>query len=155
MDTLPPVPVVTLLRFRETWGIIGAKFLTDAAWYFYMFWLPKYLLDARGFDIKAVGAVAWMLGPSNGSKVTAVSTPDAGFIGPPAPVMGCGAPARWGRRLRVATDPAPSDRSIDGDCPPADASATARPRHRPISNAPAQRHPTPGRGCRATRADTT
>ena len=60
VDTLPPVPVVTLLRFRETWGIIGAKFLTDAAWYFYMFWLPKYLLDARGFDIKAVGAVAWI-----------------------------------------------------------------------------------------------
>ncbi len=49
-----------LLEFRETWGIIGAKFLTDAAWYFYMFWLPKYLLDARGFDIKGVGAVAWI-----------------------------------------------------------------------------------------------
>jgi MFS transporter, ACS family, aldohexuronate transporter len=48
------------LRFRETWGLMGAKFLTDAAWYFYMFWLPKYLLDARGFDIKAVGAVAWI-----------------------------------------------------------------------------------------------
>jgi ACS family hexuronate transporter-like MFS transporter len=37
-----------------------AKFLSDAAWYFYLFWLPKYLLDARGFDIKAVGAVAWI-----------------------------------------------------------------------------------------------
>jgi ACS family hexuronate transporter-like MFS transporter len=49
-----------LLRFRQTWGIIGAKFLTDAAWYFYMFWLPKYLLDARGFDIKGVGEVAWI-----------------------------------------------------------------------------------------------
>jgi len=56
----PPVPMRELLRFRETWGIIGAKFLTDAAWYFYMFWLPKYLLDARGFDIKAVGSVAWI-----------------------------------------------------------------------------------------------
>jgi len=56
----PPIPMRELLRFRETWGIIGAKFLTDAAWYFYMFWLPKYLLDARGFDIKAVGSVAWI-----------------------------------------------------------------------------------------------
>jgi ACS family hexuronate transporter-like MFS transporter len=58
----PPAAVgmTDLLRFRETWGIMGAKFLTDAAWYFYMFWLPKYLLDARGFDIKAVGAVAWI-----------------------------------------------------------------------------------------------
>ena len=59
---LPPstVPMRELLRFRETWGVIGAKFLSDAAWYFYMFWLPKYLLDTRGFDIKGVGTVAWI-----------------------------------------------------------------------------------------------
>jgi len=55
-----PVPFRDLLRFRETWGVVGAKFLSDAAWYFYMFWLPKYLLDARGFNIKAVGSVAWI-----------------------------------------------------------------------------------------------
>lgn len=54
------LPLAELLRFRETWGIVGAKFLSDAAWYFYMFWLPKYLLDERGFDIKAVGSVAWI-----------------------------------------------------------------------------------------------
>jgi ACS family hexuronate transporter-like MFS transporter len=57
---LPTVPMRELLRFRETWGVVGAKFLTDAAWYFYMFWLPKYLLDARGFDIRGVGSVAWI-----------------------------------------------------------------------------------------------
>jgi MFS transporter, ACS family, hexuronate transporter len=49
-----------LLRHKETWGIVSAKFLSDAAWYFYLFWLPKYLYDARHFDIKAVGAVAWI-----------------------------------------------------------------------------------------------
>jgi ACS family hexuronate transporter-like MFS transporter len=60
-DAPPPhIPMLELLRFRETWGVVGAKFLSDAAWYFYMFWLPKYLLDARGFNIKAVGSVAWI-----------------------------------------------------------------------------------------------
>jgi ACS family hexuronate transporter-like MFS transporter len=49
-----------LLRFKETWGVVTAKFLTDAAWYFYLFWLPKYLYDVRHFDIKGVGAVAWI-----------------------------------------------------------------------------------------------
>ena len=49
-----------LFTVRETWGLITAKFLSDAAWYFYLFWLPKYLYDARGFDIKAIGAFAWM-----------------------------------------------------------------------------------------------
>ena len=55
-----PIPLFALLRFRETWGIVTVKFLTDAAWYFYAFWLPKYLLDARGFNIKEIGAVAWI-----------------------------------------------------------------------------------------------
>lgn len=51
---------VELLRIRECWGLVGAKFLSDAAWYFYLFWLPKYLYDARGFNIKAVGTFAWI-----------------------------------------------------------------------------------------------
>ena len=51
---------VDLLRIREAWGLVSAKFLSDAAWYFYLFWLPKYLYDARGFDIKAVGKFAWI-----------------------------------------------------------------------------------------------
>jgi ACS family hexuronate transporter-like MFS transporter len=50
----------SLLRFRQTWGVVAAKFLSDAAWYFYLFWLPKYLYDARGLNIKAVGAFAWI-----------------------------------------------------------------------------------------------
>jgi ACS family hexuronate transporter-like MFS transporter len=49
-----------LFRVRETWGLVAAKFLSDAAWFFYLFWLPKYLYDARGFDVKAVGNFAWM-----------------------------------------------------------------------------------------------
>src|SRR4029079_8003426 len=48
-----------LLTHREVWGLVGAKFLTDAAWFFYISWLPKYLYDARGFDVKQVGAYAW------------------------------------------------------------------------------------------------
>ncbi len=51
---------IDLLRVREVWGMVTAKFLSDAAWYFYLFWLPKYLYDARGFDIRAVGAFAWI-----------------------------------------------------------------------------------------------
>jgi len=54
------LPWVQLFRIRETWGLVLAKFLSDAAWFFYLFWLPKYLYDARGFDIKAVGTFAWM-----------------------------------------------------------------------------------------------
>jgi MFS transporter, ACS family, aldohexuronate transporter len=49
-----------LLTFRQVWGLVSAKFLTDAAWFFYIAWLPKYLYDARGFDVKHVGYYAWV-----------------------------------------------------------------------------------------------
>ena len=59
-STRPQIGWTSLLRIRETWGLVLAKFLSDAAWYFYLFWLPKYLYDARGFDVKAVGTLAWI-----------------------------------------------------------------------------------------------
>jgi ACS family hexuronate transporter-like MFS transporter len=56
----PALPWTRLLVIRETWGLVTAKFLSDAAWFFYLFWLPKYLYEARGFDVKAIGTFAWM-----------------------------------------------------------------------------------------------
>jgi ACS family hexuronate transporter-like MFS transporter len=37
-----------------------AKLLTDSVWYFLLFWLPKYLGDARHFNIKEIGYYAWI-----------------------------------------------------------------------------------------------
>ena len=34
--------------------------MSDAGWYFYLFWLPKYLYDVRGFDTKKIGYYAWI-----------------------------------------------------------------------------------------------
>lgn len=60
VQTPSTIPWVRLFGVREAWGLILAKFLSDAAWYFYLFWLPKYLFDARGFDIRTVGTLAWI-----------------------------------------------------------------------------------------------
>src|SRR5688572_6037117 len=49
-----------LLAHRETWGVVLAKFLSDAAWYFYLFWLPTFLFDTFNFDIKTASAVGWI-----------------------------------------------------------------------------------------------
>lgn len=54
------MPWSHLLAYPQVWGLVGAKFLSDAAWYFYLFWLPKYLYDVRGFDVKQVGYYAWI-----------------------------------------------------------------------------------------------
>ncbi len=43
------------LRHKETWGFALAKFLTDPVWWFYLYWLPPYLYDVRGFNLKEIG----------------------------------------------------------------------------------------------------
>lgn len=43
-----------LLSYRKVWGLLIAKFLADAGWYFFIFWLPKYLNDIRGLDISTL-----------------------------------------------------------------------------------------------------
>jgi ACS family hexuronate transporter-like MFS transporter len=44
------------LRFRETWGLILARFTGDGAFYFFAFWIPLYLRDQRGFSMLEI---AW------------------------------------------------------------------------------------------------
>jgi len=45
------LPWTAILRRRPAWGFTLAKFMTDPIWWFYIFWLPKYLVGARGFTI--------------------------------------------------------------------------------------------------------
>ena len=49
-----------LLTYKQTWSVIMARFLVDPVWWLYITWLPKYLYDARGFDLKQIGMFAWM-----------------------------------------------------------------------------------------------
>jgi ACS family hexuronate transporter-like MFS transporter len=49
-----------LLAFPEVLGLMTAKFLTDAAWFFFIFWLPKYLGDERQLNIQEIGSFAWI-----------------------------------------------------------------------------------------------
>jgi MFS transporter, ACS family, aldohexuronate transporter len=49
-----------LLSHREVWAVVAAKFLTDAAWYFYMFWLPKFLMEMFNLKFSAATSVGWI-----------------------------------------------------------------------------------------------
>jgi len=42
-------------RDRRTRGIAAMKFLTDGVWWFYLFWLPPYLFDARKLNLNQIG----------------------------------------------------------------------------------------------------
>lgn len=49
-----------LLRYRQTWGIVIARFLVDPVWWLYITWLPLYLNKVHGFDLKQIGLFAWV-----------------------------------------------------------------------------------------------
>jgi MFS transporter, ACS family, aldohexuronate transporter len=49
-----------LFQFRQTWAIVLSRFLTDPVWWLYITWLPLYLYNARGFDLKKIGMFAWL-----------------------------------------------------------------------------------------------
>jgi ACS family hexuronate transporter-like MFS transporter len=46
--TGPAPGLRTLLGLRQTWAFATGKFLTDGVWWFFLFWLPKYLTDKYG-----------------------------------------------------------------------------------------------------------
>ncbi len=51
---------LTLLRYRQTWAVFVARFLTDPLWYFFIFWIPEFLTRERGLRLEQIGAVAWI-----------------------------------------------------------------------------------------------
>jgi ACS family hexuronate transporter-like MFS transporter len=44
------VPWLSLFRYRQTWAFIVGKLLADPIWWFYLYWLPKFL-DST-YDVK-------------------------------------------------------------------------------------------------------
>jgi MFS transporter, ACS family, hexuronate transporter len=42
-----------LLRYRQTYSFMVAKFLTDPVWWFFLIWLPDYFKKTRHLDIKS------------------------------------------------------------------------------------------------------
>jgi ACS family hexuronate transporter-like MFS transporter len=51
---------LSLLKQSNVWGIVLGRSLTDPIWWFYIFWLPQYLSDARGFSLKQIAAFGWL-----------------------------------------------------------------------------------------------
>ncbi len=51
---------ISLLTSRRIWAIGIARFFGDPIWYFYLFWMPKYLSESKGLSLAAIGAFAWI-----------------------------------------------------------------------------------------------
>jgi MFS transporter, ACS family, hexuronate transporter len=51
---------IQLFRHKQVWAIVLARLCVDPVWWLYVIWLPKYLAEARGFNMKEIGASAWV-----------------------------------------------------------------------------------------------
>ena len=49
------IPWLRLLSHRQTWAFVLGKFMTDPIWWFYLFWLPKYLNATHGLSLSQLG----------------------------------------------------------------------------------------------------
>lgn len=54
-DSPVRIPWLQLLPFRQTQAFAIGKFLTDAIWWFYLFWFPKFMNNQFDVDIKSIG----------------------------------------------------------------------------------------------------
>ena len=63
------LPFSAILRDKVVWVFIAIRFMLDPIFYFFMFWIPKYLNEQRGLSFDSVGNVFWIpflaLGVSN------------------------------------------------------------------------------------------
>jgi ACS family hexuronate transporter-like MFS transporter len=44
-----------LLGYRQAWGFMVGKFLTDPVWWFFLFWLPQYFHSRFALDLTHIG----------------------------------------------------------------------------------------------------
>ena len=49
------MPWLRILRHRQAWAFVAAKFMTDPIWWFFLFWLPKFLHAQYGLSLLGLG----------------------------------------------------------------------------------------------------
>jgi MFS transporter, ACS family, hexuronate transporter len=49
------LPWKSIISYKQTWGICLARFLTDPIWWFFLYWLPKYLNSNYHIDLTKIG----------------------------------------------------------------------------------------------------
>ncbi|MEM7103213.1 MAG: MFS transporter [Bacteroidota bacterium] len=49
-----------LLKHKESWGVIIASAVIDPIWWLFVFWIPIYLSEVYGMDVKTIGIYGWV-----------------------------------------------------------------------------------------------
>ena len=49
-----------IMKQKQSWSVLASRFFLDPIWWLFVFWLPIYLTDRFGFNIKQIGLFAWV-----------------------------------------------------------------------------------------------
>ncbi len=64
-----PLTMGQILSYKQSWSVLVSRFFLDPIWWMFVNWLPIYLAEQFGFDIKQIGLFAWVpyIGAAAGS----------------------------------------------------------------------------------------
>lgn len=71
LDAAKPATLAQIIRTRKVWALAIAKFMTDPIWWFFLYWLPKFLNQTYGLKLDNIGL----------PLITAYLIADVGSIG--------------------------------------------------------------------------
>lgn len=54
-EAITPIPWMRVASHREAWAFALGKFLTDPVWWFYLYWIPKFLNEHHGLTLSKLG----------------------------------------------------------------------------------------------------
>ncbi len=54
------LPLKKILSYRASWGVLVSRFFLEPIWWLFVGWMPIYLADQYGFDVKQIGLFAWV-----------------------------------------------------------------------------------------------
>lgn len=60
-----------ILSHRESWAVLVSRFFLEPIWWLFVGWMPLYLAEVYGFDVKQIGYFSWV--PYVGAAIGSIS----------------------------------------------------------------------------------
>ncbi len=60
-----------ILSYRASWAVLISRLFLEPLWWLFVGWMPLYLADVYGFDVKQIGFFAWV--PFVGAAIGSIS----------------------------------------------------------------------------------
>jgi len=67
----PGLTMRQILSHRESWAVLASRFFVEPIWWLFVGWMPIYLADVYGFNVKEIGFFAWV--PYVGAAIGSLS----------------------------------------------------------------------------------